>query len=420
MKVLIKGATIVDKNAPSHGKKADVLIERGKLRINPGKKATADTVIEAKGMYLTPGWCDMRCWLADPGFEHKEDLESGLDAAMAGGFTAVAALPNNAPVTQTKNDVSYFRKISHPIVSVYPYAAVTVGTKGEELTEMIDLHQAGAAGFSDGLSPIWHSDILMKCLQYLQKFNGLLINKAEDIYLTQFATMHEGKQSTMLGMKGMPGIAEELMVIRDLELLRYAGGRLHFTTISSAKTVSLLRAAKKEGLEVTCDIAAYQTCFLDQDLVSFDTNLKVQPPFREQGDRKALLRGLKEDVIDAIVSNHIPQDIESKKLEFDLAEFGIISLQTVAANLVTMAEDVPMETLLDKVSVRPREILGIEVPVIEEGAAADLTLLDPAADWTLNSRSNRSKSENSPFWMKNLKGRVKLVARGSRIHQNTD
>ncbi len=418
MKVLIKGAKIADRNSPHHGKKANVLVERGKIRINPSKEVAVDTEIDARGMYLTPGWCDMRCWMADPGFEHKEDLASGLDAAAAGGFTAVALLPNNAPVTQSKNDINYLRKTSHPIVSVYPYGAVTCETKGEELTEMIDLHAAGAVGFTDGLQPIWHSDILMKCLQYLQKFNGLLINKAEDKYLTQFGTMHEGKQSTMLGMKGIPGLAEELMIIRDLELLRYAGGRLHFTTISSAKSVALIRAAQKEGLQVTCDMAAYQTGFLDEDLVSFDTNLKVQPPFRSNADRRALLRGLRDDVIDVIVSNHIPQDIESKKLEFDLAEFGVISLQTVAANITALSDEIDMELLLDKVSIRPREILGIEVPVIREGESADLTLFDPKAKWKLDKKTNLSKSENSPFWEKPLKGKVRLVVKGEKTVQN--
>lgn len=418
MKVLIKGAKIIDKNSPHHGKKLNVLIERGKIRINPGKDVAFDTEIDARGMYLTPGWCDMRCWLADPGYEHKEDLNSGLDTAAAGGFTAIALLPNNNPVTQSKNDVNYLKRTSHPIVSVYPYAAVTLETSGEELTEMIDLHEAGAVGFTDGLQPIWHSDILMKCLQYLQKFNGLLLNKAEDKFLTQFGVMHEGKQSTMLGMKGIPDLAEELMVIRDLELLKYTGGRLHFSTISTAKSLALIRSARKEGMEVTCDMASYQTAFVDDDLVTFDTNLKVQPPFRGNADRRALLRGLKDGSIDVIVSNHIPQDVESKKLEFDLAEFGVNSLQTVAADISSLSKHVEMDVLLDKISVRPREILDIHVPVIREGESADLTLFDPNAEWNLDKKTNLSKSENSPYWGKKMKGRVRMVIKGAKTVQN--
>jgi dihydroorotase len=418
MKILIKGANIVDRNSPHHGKKADVLVDRGKITVNPGSKTAAEKMIEAKGMYLTPGWCDMRCWLGDPGFEHKEDLMSGLDAAMAGGFTSLAVLPNNEPVTQSKNDIKYLKGFVHDIVEILPLAAVTRQTKGEELTEMIDLYTAGAVAFTDGLEAIWHSDIFMKCLQYLQKFDGLLINKAEDKYLTQFGTMHEGKQSTMLGMKGIPGLAEELMVMRDLELLRYTGGRLHFTTISTGKTLILIRAAKKEGLDVTCDMAAYQTLFSDTSLINFDTNLKVQPPFRESTDKRALIKGLKDDTIDVIVSNHIPQDSESKKLEFDLAEFGVISFQTVGSNIASLSEEVPIEQLLDKISVRPREILKTQIPVIANGEQANLTLFDPKAQWTLDGKTNLSKSVNSPFWEQTLTGKVVCVVKGGRSYMN--
>ncbi len=416
MKLLIKGARVIDRNSEFHGKVCDVFVERGRIQVNPGGKISADREVEAKGMYLTPGWFDMRCWLADPGFEHKEDLESGLTAAMYGGFTGVAALPNNSPITQSKNDVKYLANNGHPIVTIYPYGAVTLGCKGEELTEMIDLHTAGAVGFTDGLSPVWHSDILMKALQYLQKFDGQLVNKAEDRYLTKYGTMHEGKQSTMLGMKGIPGIAEELMIMRDLELLRYAGGKIHFATISSAKSVALIKAARKEGLSVTCDMASYQTAFLDSDLVNFDANYKVQPPFREKSDRSALIRGLKEDVVDVLVSNHVPQDMENKKLEFDLAEFGIISFQTVASDIAALSNEVPVESLLDKISIRPREILGLEIPVIADDETADLTLFDPKSEWILDRQTSHSKSHNSPFWGKKLKGRVQLVVKGAKVH----
>lgn len=417
MKLTIKGATIIDRNSRHHGKKRDIVLDRGKINVETGKSAGGDEVIEARGMYLTPGWCDMRSWLADPGFEHKEDLSSGLDAAMAGGFTAVAVLPNNEPVTQTKNDIAYLNKYSHPITEVLPYAAVTRNTEGTELTEMIDLHAAGAVAFTDGIQPIWHSDILLKSLQYLQKFNGLLINIAEDRNLNHFGAMHEGVQSTMLGLKGMPAIAEELMIRRDVELLKYAGGRIHFTTVSTAGSVRLIKAARKKGLNVTCDMAVYQCLFDDEALAGFDTVLKVKPPFRGKKDRNALIKALQEDTIDVLVSNHIPQDEESKKLEFDLADFGMISLQTVAANLVSLADKVPMEQLLDKVSVRPRELLQTGVPVIEDGEPINLTLFDPQAEWILDAETNYSKSVNSPFWKNTLKGRVVLTARGSNIHR---
>ncbi len=412
MKLLIKGATIADRNSPYHGKKTNVLVERGKVNIAPDNAHT-DNVIDARGMYLTPGWVDMWCWMADPGFEHKETLATGLEAAAAGGFTAVAILPNNDPVTQTKNDVLSLRKRAVGITEVYPYAAVSRNNEGKEITEMIDLHEAGAAGFTDGFNPIWHSDIMLKSLQYVQKFKGLLINRPEDRYLTQFGTMHEGIQSTMLGMKGIPSLAESLMISRDLDLLRYTGGRLHFSTISTEEGLALIREAKKEGLQVTCDMAAFQTAFLDEDVRGFDSQFKVNPPFRTKTDKRALIRGLKGDVIDVITSAHCPQDEESKNLEFDLADFGLIGLQTVGASLVSLAGDIPMEQLLDKVSVRPREILGLPAATIADGGEANLTLFDPAAEWELNSTTSKSTSRNTPFWNKKLTGRARAVIRGT-------
>jgi dihydroorotase len=412
MKLLIKGVNICDRNSPFHGKKADVLTDRGKISVNPKNPAT-DNVIDGRGMYLTPGWVDMWCWMADPGNENKETLQSGLEAAAAGGFTGVALLPNNHPVTQSKNDVTYLKNAATDVTEVFPLAAVTQDVKGTDLTEMIDLHQSGAVAFTDGFKPIWHSDIMMKSLQYVQKFGGLVINRPEDLHLTQFGTMHEGTQSTMLGMKGMPSLAESLMVSRDIDLLRYTGGRLHFSNVSCQESVVLIREAKREGLNVTCDMAAYQLDFLDEDIREFDSIFKVNPPFRTKSDRRALIRALKSGIVDVITSAHCPQDEESKNLEFDLADFGINSLQTVAANLVSLSGEIPVEDLLHKVSVRPREILNLSSATIDDGEEANLTLFDPTAEWTLDAKTNRSLSRNTPYWGRKITGRAKAVVRGS-------
>ena len=356
------------------------------------------------------GWFDMNAAFGDPGYEHKEDLQSGLAAAAAGGFTGLALLPNTKPVTQTKNAVSYLTMGNRSnLTQIHPIAAVTIDTKGEELTEMIDLHEAGAIAFSDGTEPLWHSDILMKTLQYLQKFNGLLITRPEDVHLSKFGVMNEGAESTILGMKGIPNLAEEIIVQRDLELLNYAGGRLHFSNISSTKSLDLIKKAKKTGLEVTCDIASFQVSFDDTALGSFDTNLKIKPPFRTKDNNSGLIKGLKDGVIDVITSSHQPQDVESKKLEFDLAELGVTSLQTVGHNLVELSEKVDWELLIDKITKAPRELLGIDQPKIEEGEIAELTLLDPHVEWEYNAQTNLSKSENSPYWNDKLKGRVVAV-----------
>ncbi len=409
-KILIKSAKIVDKESSHHGKVRDVLISNGVITKVGKLNEKADKEINAKGMILSLGWCDMRAWLADPGLEHKEDIQSGRLTAMAGGFTHIAVLPNNDPVTQNKNDVSYIMKGNdRELTQLLPMAAVTLGAKGEELTEMIDLEHAGAVAFTDGLNPIWHSDILLKSLQYLQKFDGLVIDRPEDRHLNMFGAMNEGETSTMLGMKGMPTLAEDLIVERNISILEYTGGRLHLSCLSSEKSLSLVKAARKKGLNVTCDIASYQPLLDDSYLKDFDSNYKVNPPLRTKRDNKAIIKSLNDGTIDTIVSNHIPHDEECKKLEFDLADFGIINLQTVASNLTELSTQVPIEILIEKISNTPRKLLKVETKSIEEGVAADLTLFDPNKKWLLDKATNKSKSNNSPYFSKELVGKAVAV-----------
>lgn len=419
-KILLKSVTISDSGSSHHRKVKDVLLEKGKVseigKIESDKSAK---VFDAKGMILSQGWVDMRAWYADPGLEHKEDNESGRQVAQAGGFTHVAILPNNKPITQSKNDVSYLKSGNlTQLTQLHPIAAVTLETKGEDLTEMIDLHTAGAVAFSDGLKPIWHSDILLKSLQYLQKFDGLLIDRPEDPNLNMFGVMNEGESSTSLGMKGMPNLAEDLVVERNISILKYAGGRLHLNCISSDRSLALIRAAKKKGLHLTCDVASYQPLFDDNVLEDFDTACKVNPPFRTKTDNKALFKGLEDGTIDVIVSNHTPHDEECKKLEFDIADFGIISQQTLAHDLSALSEKIDIHLLIEKVAKNPRTLLKINSESIEEGATADLTLFDPSATWKLDSKSNRSKSESSPYWNKELRGKAIAVFNNGKNHFN--
>lgn len=409
MKILIQGAEVIDPASSFHKKNKNVLINNGRI-VEIGDKAfTADRTIKADGMKLTPGWFDLGTFVGDPGLEQKEDVESVSRAAAAGGFTGLAVLPNTSPCIQTKNEVSYItRGNDSRLVQLYPLAAVTRHNKGEELTEMIDLHEAGAVGFTDGLKPIWHTDIFLKALQYLQKFNGLLIDHSEDTWLNLFGQMHEGLNSTLLGLKGMPRIAEDIAVTRNIELLAYAGGRLHFSKLSTGKTVDLIRAARKK-FNVSCDVAAYQTLFDDSVLAGFDTNYKVNPPFREKADNDALLKGLRDGTIDVICSGHTPHEDESKNLEFDHADFGIITLQTFGAHLLNLSNSVDWDALLPKVSSNPRALLGLEVPVIEEDVKANLTLFDPNRSWLFDEKSNLSKSRNSPWLNREMKGKAIAV-----------
>ncbi len=409
MKILIQAAKILDTNSPFHKKEKNVLLQNGRITEIGDKNYQADKVIKAEGMILSTGWFDLGTFIGDPGLEHKEDLESGAKAAVAGGFTEIALLPNTVPCIQTKNDVNYLiRGNDNRLLQVYPLASVTKNNKGEELTEMIDLHEAGAAGFTDGLKPIWHTDIFLKSLQYLQKFNGVLIDHPEDIWLNMFGQMHEGLQSTMLGLKGMPRIAEEVAISRNLKLLSYAGGRLHLSKLSTAKSIGLVRAAKSK-MNITCDIAAYQPLFEDSMLSGFETNYKVNPPLREKSDNDALIKGLNDGTIDVICSGHVPQDEESKSIEFDLADVGIINLQTFASNLVSLSEMVDWDVLIDKVTNGPRTVLQLEIPVIDIDAKANITLFDPHATWTLDEKTNLSKSKNSPWLGNSLTGKAVAV-----------
>ncbi|MFN6944292.1 MAG: dihydroorotase, partial [Cytophagaceae bacterium] len=378
-------------------------------------------IIESKHLKVSVGWFDMRVSARDPGYEHKDDIKSISHSAAFGGFTGVACLPNTNPPIQSKDVVSYIKsKSQKELVEFFPIAAVTTNLKGEEITEMIDLHHEGAIAFSDADRPIWHSDVFLKTLLYLQKFNGLVINHAEDKFLTQSGLMNEGKVSTGLGLKGMPKLAEELMVERDLKILEYTGGRLHFAHISSPASLELIKSAKKKGLNVTCDIAAYQLALSDASLTSFDTNLKVNPPLRSAADIKYFWKALENDTIDAIVSDHTPQDFESKFLEFDLAEFGMIGLETTFSLVNTYNKGLELDKIIEKLTLAPRRILNLPIPELKEGEIANLTIFDPESEWVFTEKHIKSKSKNTPFVGVKLKGCVLAVINKGQVCTNKE
>lgn len=419
MKTLIRSAHIVDTASLVDGQVVDILIDNGlisQIGVNLDVSNRV-RVIETDNLHVSPGWVDLRVSAQDPGYEHKEDLTSVCRAAAAGGFTDIAVLPNTQPIIDAKGTLGYVRCMAEgQPVSIHVIAAVTKNAAGEDFTEMLDLHHAGAVAFSDGTHSLQNPDLLLKTLQYLQPVNGLLMNRPEEALLTRFGQMHEGIQSTLLGLKGMPALAEELSIERDLRLLEYVFGSgpgnretlttaaLHFSTISSARSVELVRKAKAQGLPVSCDVAAHQLVFDDSALAGFDTNLKVNPPFRSTHDVAALWAGLTDGTIDAIVSDHLPQDAENKNLEFDQAEFGIIGLETVFAAAVTYNQELPLPKLIEKLTIRPRHILRLPAIRIAEGEPASLTLFDPIGSWTYE--QTHSKSKNSPFLGQTLTGRV--------------
>ncbi|MCU0356924.1 MAG: dihydroorotase [Cyclobacteriaceae bacterium] len=409
MKILIQSVRILDPNSPFHKKTRNVLINNGRIADIGEKNFSADKVIHAEGMLLTIGWFDVGTYAGDPGLEQKEDLESVALAAAAGGFTELAVLPNTVPAVQHKNDIKYLtRGNAQRLVQIHPMASVTRNNEGKELTEMIDLHTAGAVAFTDGLKTIWHTDIFLKALQYLQPFNGVLIDHPEDIWLNMFGQMHEGEQSTLLGLKGMPRLAEEVAIHRNLDLLKYAGGKLHISRLSSARSVALIRSVK-EKLSVTCDVAAYQPLLDDTMLKTFDTNFKVNPPLREKRDNRVLIKGLQDGTIDVICSGHVPQDDESKMVEFDHAEPGMINLQTFGANLVDLSKHLEWPKLMEKVTSAPRNVLGLKSPQVDVNQEANLTLFNPSCTWKFDANSNLSKSKNSPWFGKQVTGKVEAV-----------
>ncbi|MEP0368644.1 MAG: dihydroorotase [Cyclobacteriaceae bacterium] len=412
MKIRLANATIFAPSSKLHLKKTDILINNGV--IEGIGKSDLGKVIDLKGKIVGLGWCDLFAHFNEPGLEHKEDISSGMACAVAGGFTDVCLLPNTQPPVQTKGDVKFILGKSG-VVNLWPLAALSEGLKGENLTEILDMQSHGAVAFTDGLNCIWNSELLLKALQYVQKFEGLVIQKAKDPGLSQHAQMHEGVVSTGLGLNGEPSLAEELIIQRDIEILKYAGGRLHFSQVSSKRSVALIKKAKKDGLAVTCDVAVAQLLFNEQNLEDFDTNYKVDPPYRTELDRKALIKGLIDGTIDAITSSHQPQDQECKELEFDLADFGQISMQLVYPMLLEVKDELPLEISFDKLANGARKILGFDLVSIAEGQKAQLAVFDPDLEWDLNLETNKSRSQNTPYWGKTIKGKSLGIINGEQI-----
>ncbi|UJP66623.1 dihydroorotase [Mongoliitalea daihaiensis] len=360
--------------------------------------------IDCSNFLGSKGWIDLRCMSGEPGEEYKESLDTLGRVLEVSGFAKAVVLPNNHPVTQTKNEVEFLKsKAKHWLTELILHASVTKDAKGEDFTDILDLHAQGVLIFGDGIKPLSNPDRLMKTLQYLQKFDGILFDHSYDPLIALFGQMHEGAISTQLGFKGLPNLAEDISIQRNLEILRYTGGRLHFQTINTAKAVELIRQAKKEGLQVTADISIYQLIFSDTDLMSFDSNFKVVPPLRGKEDREALIEGLKDGTIDALVSNHQPQDLDSKQVEFDYAHPGMIGLQTFLPALVRLSAELSWELLIEKITTGPARVLGL--PDVMD----TLTIFDPAETWDFNARSNESLSFNHPWWNTTLQGKVKYM-----------
>lgn len=415
MNLLISGVTIVDPNSKFNQQIADVRIEQGRITaIGSNLTVKGEEVIDGKGCILSPGFFDLNCAIGDPGFETREDIATATDAAKAGGFTGLAVLPQTKPVIHSKAEVAYIvNKAKNNLVDVFPVGAVSHDLEGKELAELYDMKLAGAVAFSDGSRPITDDGFMSRALQYAKGFDGLLMVYPENKSIAGKSQINESRNSVLLGMKGLPALAEEMHISRDIFLAGYHDAPVHISNISTAGSVLLVRKAKKEGLKITCDVAAHQLVFTEELLGDFDSNYKVKPPLRGKADVKALLAGLKDGTIDAVSSQHRPYEIELKNVEFEIAAYGIIALQTVLPLLLKAGLDAVQ--IAAKLAVNPRKLLGLAVPVIEEGAAANLTLYNPAEEWLYNADSNFSKSANSPLMNKKLTGKVKLVYNNKQL-----
>lgn len=409
--LLIQSAKILDHQSPFNGKIVDVLISDGRIseigkNINVSDKSTI--IFSAKGQVLSPGFFDLNANFGEPGLETKEDMGTGCMTAAAGGFTGLALMPNTQPPIHSKAEVSYLiSKSKNNLVDIYPLGCISHNREGKELAEMYDMQQSGAIAFTDGNRPVSNAGLMSRALLYTKSFDGLIFAYAEDQDIAGKAKMNEGLMSTYLGMKGNPSLAEELMISRDLYLAEYNDSRIHFSTISSAGSVDLIRKAKKAGIKVSCDVAVHHLIFTEDNLEGFDSNFKVKPPLRTKKDQKALIAGLKDGTIDVIVSQHSPHEIEFKNVEFEIASYGITGLQTALP--VALKAGLSLEVIIEKMAIAPRNILGISIPELKTGNSANFILINTEEEWELNEESNRSKSSNSPFFGQKLKGKVKLV-----------
>jgi dihydroorotase len=398
MHLLIRQARVVAPSSELNDQVVDVLIQDGIIK-NIGKdiKDKDAKVVEGKGLHIAPGFTDIFADYREPGYEHKETIASGLDAAAAGGYTHVMVVPNTNPTTSTKSAVQYLIKKSqgHP-VNLHPLGALTKDAEGKVLAEMLDMHANGAIAFTDGWKPVQNANLMLKGLEYVKAFNGTLLQIPADAALSEGGLMHEGPVSTRLGMAGIPTLAETTLLHRDIELLRYTDSRLHITGVSCAKSVEMIRQAKLEGLHITCSVTPYHLALNDEALASYNSQYKVTPPIRSEADRQALIKGLKDGVIDCIASHHRPQEWDAKAKEFEYASDGM-NIQEVAFSIVykVLEGKVPLQRLIEAIAVEPRQIFGLACSEIKKGSKADLTIFTTEAKWELEDM--KSMSANNPF-----------------------
>lgn len=392
----------------------DIRVSDGIIKeIGSGLKAGKDEEShDFDGAYVSPGWMDMHIHLREPGYEHKETIKTGTDAAAFGGFTAVACMPNTNPATHTRDVVEYIiKKAEDTAVDVHPIGCVTKDRKGESIAEMGDMKDGGAVAFSDDGDPVYDSQVMRVALEYSSMLGVPIINHEEDLDLSRPGHMNEGRVSTKLGLEGTPGIAEEVMIARDILLAEFTRGHVHVAHISTREGVDLVRRGKAKGIKVTTEVCPHHFDLTDEeiDTQKFDTNFKMHPPLRTQDDVDAMVEGLVDGTIDVICTDHAPHAIEEKEVEFIYAPNGIIGLETawsISNMKLFKTKKLDLQQLVEKLSYNPREILNLKELSLEAGATANLTFFNTDEEWTFTKANVRSKSKNSPYLDKKLTGRA--------------
>jgi len=419
MKILLKGGRVLD---PVHNidDTLDLLIEDGRIaNISKNIEAGGAETIDARGKLVVPGLIDIHVHLRDPGYEYKEDIVTGTRAAAAGGFTSVACMPNTNPVNDNKAVTLYIlRKAAEEgCVNVFPVGSITKGLKGESLAEMGELKEAGCLAVSDDGRPVANGELMRRALEYARPFGLTVISHAEDISLVGEGVMNEGFVATELGLKGIPWVAEDAAVARDVMLAEFAGARLHVAHVSTRGAVEIVRAAKKRGVRVTCEATPHHFTLTDEAVRGYNTNAKMNPPLRSAEDVAAVRAGLADGTIDAIATDHAPHHIDEKNVEFNIALNGIVGLETALPLSLRLVEDgiLPLKDAIARLTIGPARALGIPRGTLEVGTAADVTVIDPELKWTVAAEKLLSKSKNTPFDGWKLKGVATHTIVGGKI-----
>ncbi|MFB0909642.1 MAG: dihydroorotase [Flavobacterium sp.] len=415
MKFILREAKVIDAKSPFNNKTVDILVVDGFIKKIAVSLPNSDETEEIKldNLHVSQGWFDSSVSLGEPGYEERETIVNGLSVAAKSGFTAIALQPNSFPVIDNQAQVNFVQsKASGSATQLFSIGALTKGSEGKDMAELYDMTNCGAIAFGDYNKSQDNANLLKIALQYVQDFDGLVIAFPQDEKIKGYGVVNEGVVSTRLGLKGIPNLAEELQIVRNLFLLEYTGGKLHIPTISTAKSVQLIKEAKSKGLKVTCSVAVHHLVLTDEKLEGFDTRFKVSPPLRTQQDRKALLQGVLDNTIDMITSDHNPMDIEHKKMEFDMAKEGTIGLESAFCSLMTV---LPLEKVVEKLT-SAKIIFSIESHPIEEGAVASLSLFNPEGKGVFTKTAILSKSKNSALLGTETKGKVHgIVNQGQLI-----